>query len=108
LFDSPSTFGMQSVSIANNAAHLSAGPFEAMFEMKNFFAKGTASFDLRSTKMWKILSILGLDHDEIERAMTNPNGKVGHADRSLFEITEELDAQGAGHLCASLFFDRRI
>ena len=33
----PQNYGFDEVTIANNGVHLSAGPFEAMFEIANFF-----------------------------------------------------------------------
>jgi hypothetical protein len=36
LYAQPQRFGLDSVTIANNGVHLSAGPFEALFEIANF------------------------------------------------------------------------
>ena len=37
LYANPNDYGLESVSIANNGVHLSAGPFEGLFEIRNFF-----------------------------------------------------------------------
>jgi hypothetical protein len=106
LYDDPERFGLRGVSIAANAGHLSAGPFEAMFELRNFFSSSKSMrFSLEQTSMWMLLRSLGTGPAQIQRALSNPLRVFGDSERSLFDLTEEIDAHSAGHLFIQKFCD---
>lgn len=99
LFETPSEFGLSNVSIAANAAHLSAGPFEAMFELSNFLGESpSAAFNLVSTATAKALLGLGATIPDLERALQNPCAVLGGKIQTLFDATEESDTLSACHL----------
>jgi hypothetical protein len=106
LYDDPARYGLRGVSIAANAGHLSAGPFEAMFELSNFFSSNKSiSFSLEQTSMWTLLCSIGAEPAQIQRALSNPRREIGGGERSLFDLTEEIDARTAGHLFLQRFCD---
>ena len=99
LFDDPTRFGLPSVSIAANAGHMSAGPFEGMFELSNFFSSGIVDgFDLRTSTGWKTGERVGITHRKLEQILSNPTSSLGGIQRPLFDATEELDTISACHL----------
>lgn len=97
--DAAVDLGLGTVGITNNCVHLSAGPFEAFFEMMNFLGSlPNAGFDLQATVVAKRLAKLGLAH-HAEKALANPHSTHG----SLFDVTEGIDAYSAVHLYSNLF-----
>ena len=104
LYENPQRFGLADVSIANNCSHLSAGPFEALFELWNFLGSSrTADFKLDHTRMWKLAGAVGVREADVLRALENPVAQVGGERRSLFDATEELDSCSSAHLFARMF-----
>jgi hypothetical protein len=106
LYDNQARYGLREISIAANAGHLSAGPFEAMFELWNFFSSSKlTTFSLGHTSMWTLLRSIGAEPAQIQRALSNPRREIGGGERSLFDLTEESDARSAGHLFMQKFCD---
>ncbi len=93
----PAHYGFDEVTIANNGVHLSAGPFEAMFEVGNFFGSLVGS-DISSTRprIVKTMQNAGISTGDAYRAMENPdiNGGDG-AITDLFDATEHMDTEAA-------------
>lgn len=92
LHDRAHDFGFHDVIVSNNCVHLSAGPFEALFEINNFLAQTPAvDFTIRATRVARYMfgCDLGLNH--IDYALTNPRTILNEEETSLFEATEELD-----------------
>lgn len=92
----PERFGFKSVTISNNAAHLSAGPFEAMSELSNFLsAVPRVGFEIGMTRQAQHFKSQGLSMSDLRRAMDNPSSCIANAEPpiSLFDATEEFDAQ---------------
>jgi hypothetical protein len=92
----PERFGFKSVTISNNAAHLSAGPFEAVFELKNFLsAVPGLDFEIGVTRQARHFESQGLSVSDLRRAMDNPSACLAKAAPAvpLFDATEECDAQ---------------
>jgi hypothetical protein len=107
LYESPTRFGLSSVSIANNASHLSAGPFEALFELWNFFEKSSEScFELEKTRMWQLVKSAGVDAPAIRRSLVNPTSFIGAMEKTLFDATEDVDAMSAAHLYSQMFLEK--
>jgi hypothetical protein len=101
LFDDPKRFGLVSVSIANNGSHLSAGPFEALYEMWNFLSQsGVAKFNAENTRIWELMREARIDPARAHAALENPTISLGSVKKSLFDFTEELDALSSAHLYA--------
>lgn len=93
----PAHFGFEEVTIANNGVHLSAGPFEAMFEIANFFGSLVGT-DISSTPPRIVNTMLaaGIAQDDAYRATENPDVDDGKgAKTDLFDATEHLDTEAA-------------
>ena len=92
LHDRAHDFGFHDVIVSNNCVHLSAGPFEAFFEINNFLSQtATVDFNIKATRLARYMfaNDLGLDH--IDYLLTNPKTIMNEENTSLFEATEELD-----------------
>lgn len=104
LHDDPKRFGLSDVSIAANAGHMSAGPFEGMFELSNFFSSGSIHhFDVEASTAWKTAERVGVGCDKLQQIVLNPVASVGGVQRTLFDATEEIDTVSACHLFRSLW-----
>ena len=86
---------MGEVSVAFNALHLSAGPFEAAFELDNFLSRvGGFGFSLHQTRIASILRESGSEN-EIEPALRNPTVRCGGKVMDLFAATELMNTPDA-------------
>ena len=97
LHANPASYGFDEVTIANNGVHLSAGPFEAMFEIANFFGSLVGT-DISSTPPRIVDTMLaaGIALDDAYKAKDNPDVEDGHgATTDLFDATEHLDTEPA-------------
>lgn len=104
LFEEADRYGLGSVGIANNCAHLSAGPFEALFELNNFLSGISAvDFDLGAINLSKQLTAAGVDAGGIEAALSNPEGSINGNSDSLFDATEDKDSLSSAALYARFF-----
>ena len=93
----PARYGFDEVTIANNGVHLSAGPFEAMFEIANFFGSLVGT-DISSAppRIVKTMLAAGIPHKDAYRAKENPDVDDGDgATTDLFDATEHLDTEAA-------------
>lgn len=85
--------GMADVSIANNCVHMSAGPFEAAFELENFFGRtGIGGYSRTGTSVFRKL---GGDEAAFERMLTNPRSIINGVEMGLFDATEECDTNSS-------------
>ena len=93
----PARYGFEEVTIANNGVHLSAGPFEAMFEIANFF--GTLlDVDIASTRprVVNAMRAAGISEKDAFGAMANPDVDDGTGEMTdLFSATEHIDTEPA-------------
>ncbi len=95
LFDNAVGLGLSDVSISNNYCHLSAGPFEANFELGNFLLPlGLDGYDADSTRMARLLESIGARGD-LTSLMTNPILNVPSGQTDLFSATEDCDTMSA-------------
>ncbi|MBW6466392.1 MAG: hypothetical protein K0B06_07815 [Brevefilum sp.] len=92
LFAHPELYGQDDVGINSNGVHLSAGPFEAAFEVVNFFGD-ILSLDPQHNPPLAIQSAIdmGADHALALSFLDNP--AIGESD--LFSKTENLNTQDA-------------
>jgi len=95
LYAYPQRFGFETVSIANNGVHLSAGPFEALFEIVNF---GTA-FGLELEKQPPLVAQrmlgLGSDIEQVLDLLSNPTVTTLPKPIDLFTATEDMNTEEA-------------
>jgi len=100
LYSNPKFFGQKEVGINTNGVHLSAGPFEAAFEVSNFFG---ALLDLDPEKTpplaIKKASESGLSESQALNLLKNP--KLNDSD--LFSETENLNTPAAISLMKDAF-----
>lgn len=96
LYASPGDYGLESVSIANNGVHLSAGPFEGLFEIRNFFGH---ILDLDVEKqpplILKKMLAAGLSMEDALKSLENPIVTETPKPTDLFTATEDVDTGDA-------------
>jgi hypothetical protein len=94
LFAHPELYGQDDVGINSNGVHLSAGPFEAAFEVVNFFGD-ILSLDPETTTPLAIQRAIdtGIDQSLALSFLDNPT--IGESD--LFSNTENLNTLDAIH-----------
>ena len=96
-------FGIRNVSIATNGAHLSAGPVEALGELRRFTSdltsgKTRALADLQfGRKLARRFTL-----EEIDTILLNPMIEIDGQQRSIFDLTEEMDESMAIELLTSV------
>jgi hypothetical protein len=96
IYANRSRYGAADVSVANNFVHLSAGPFEALFEMWNFLDPlSHLHFRLRDTTLGKLMLARGFVEGDIERTIRNPGIEVNGKALDLFTLTENKNTAEA-------------
>ncbi len=96
LHANPAEYGFESVTIANNTVHLSAGPFEALFEITNFFGK-LMNVDATKTQPHAVKHMVaaGLSVDQALAAIKNPIISENPKPTDLYSATEDMDTEAA-------------
>lgn len=96
LYANAKALGFGEVTIANNCVHLSAGPFEGMFEIVNFFGK-IAELDIK--KQWPLalryMLASGIGYEDAIKALDNPKVEKDGKTVDLFTATEDMDTDKA-------------
>ena len=92
LFAHPELYGQDDVGINTNGVHLSAGPFEAAFEVVNFFGS-ILSLDPEKTPPLAIQRAIDSGVDQTLAFSFLDNPAIGESD--LFSSTENLNTQEA-------------
>ncbi len=93
----PGQYGFEEVTIANNGVHLSAGPFEAMFEIANFFGS-LLEVDISVTQphIVKAMRSAGIAEQNAFKALENPHVDAEKGETTdLFSATEHMDTNPA-------------
>ena len=95
LFAHPELYGQDEVGINTNGVHLSAGPFEAAFEVVNFLGR-ILSINPEETPPFAIQQSIaaGVDRDDALSFLDNPP----IAESDLFSETENLNTEPAVRL----------
>lgn len=100
LFADPDHFGLEKVSINTNGVHLSAGPFEAAFEIQNFFGSLSGSdIEVQLPLAVKRAIEAGLSPQIAQSLLDNPTSK----DQDLFTETENMNTDAAVELAKKWF-----
>jgi hypothetical protein len=101
LYEEVRRLGLPPIGVDSNCSHLSAGPFEALFEMRNVLERVPATgFHLLYTHVARAMSQYNLASN-IESAIQNPELQMhGRSTHRLFTITEEIDTRSAVALYA--------
>lgn len=91
LFAHPADYRSERISITFNFIHLSAGPFEALFEIQNFLSRIEGiQLDLHQTCLGRRLT-----PDQVQAALANPAIERGGKPLDLFTLTENTDTEAA-------------
>jgi hypothetical protein len=100
LYADPKKFGQREVGINTNGVHLSAGPFEAAFEVVNFFGD-LIDLDPTETPPLAIKKAreAGLSEEKTLKLLNNP--EINGSD--LFSATENLNTDAAVELAKNAF-----
>lgn len=95
LYEKRELLGAADVSVANNFVHLSAGPLEALFEIRNFlepiFSK---DFNLGAASLYRQFRNSGFSTAQIDYLLSNPNLKEFEG-KDAFTVTENIDTDKA-------------
>lgn len=92
----PATYGFEKVGIDNNLVHISAGPFEAMFEIYNFFGTtiGAQPSETPSLALRRMHEA-GIGDVQALAALDNPPLTLNGKATDLFSATEDTDTEPA-------------
>jgi len=108
LYQSEDVFALQEVCVSRNYVHLSAGPFEAFFEIYNFLKDIDAiDFKFSSTNLYRLMAEEGFNEQEIEKTLENPPININGKSTDLFSVTEHKDTLEAIGLYSEIFEGRR-
>lgn len=92
IFGHKEDYGVDLISVSRNFVHLSAGPFEAAFEMMNFLGKlESLDFSAEMTKVLRDMKADGLGREDFERAISDPDFIIDGRHTDLFSETEEMN-----------------
>jgi hypothetical protein len=96
LYAQPRRFGLEAVSIANNGVHLSAGPFEAAFEIMNFFGR-ILRWDPENSPPLALQKVLqaGISYQHALDILDNPPVEGSTEPTDLFAATEDMNTDEA-------------
>lgn len=96
IYAEPPKFGLSQVDISNNGVHLSAGPFEGVFELVNFFG---GLYEREKDRMLPLLvrrlMSRGISEDKALKVAQNPPITVSGKRTDLFSATEDFDTAPA-------------
>ena len=91
LYADPARFGLEKVDISVNGVHLSAGPYEGVFELLNFFSSLYPEASRPLPLLVKRLVAAGLPVSEALAVKNNPPLTIAGKATDLFSATEDLD-----------------
>ena len=102
IYAEPPKYGLSQVDISNNGVHLSAGPFEGVFELVNFFG---GLYEREKDRMVPLLIrrliAKGMSEEKALKVAQNPQVKVNGKQTDLFSVSEDLDTEQAVELWLS-------
>lgn len=92
IFNNKEKYGAKHVTANFNFVHLSAGPFEALFEINNFLSRFPGmTLDLSQTAVAKKMHETGLTSSDVTTCIQNPAVKLNGKPSDLFSVTEEIN-----------------
>lgn len=91
LYAQAKELGFEKVDIGCNGIHLSAGPFEALFELPNFVGKALEKDVVSDLSLVKYMQNEGISMEQIKKCMTNPTVTVDGKSKDLYGATEDVD-----------------
>lgn len=104
IYQNRDILGLKEVYVSRNFVHLSAGPFEAFFEIYNFLKDiNVIDFKLSSSNLYRLMVGKRFNEQNIERALQNPTIDINNRSIDLFSITENKDSLEAISLYEEYF-----
>jgi len=98
LLEQRESLGLPRVDITSNFVHLSAGPFEAAWELVNFFGGlDTAFFPLANSRLATFWAGAGEDFSSLDTLVRSGQWFVNGLTQDLFSCTEDLDTRAGAH-----------
>jgi hypothetical protein len=108
IFKNRDRYGIPNPSISSNTIHLSAGPFEALFEINNFLQHiNEIGFKLDNTTIARRFNDAGLKMTDTVHCLKNPVALVDGTSTDLFTATEDMDTREAVTLYQAHFSESR-
>jgi len=93
--------GLVSVDTSNNGCHMSAGPLEAMIEIRRFMSDDKTRITVNQTHFGTQLHDAGASASDIEALLKNPQVSIGDGKtKTAFDASEEVNADKAAKLLA--------
>lgn len=105
-YNNPLKYGIGKVDQFNNCVHLSAGPFEAMYEILNIiqYVMNVGS-DLVDLKIIEMLKEENVNLNILKNPMHELEVMIGSQKYNLFDVTEEIDTYTAVKLYSKFLKD---
>lgn len=96
LYDRARDLGFADVSIENNCAHMSAGPFEALAEMRNFLRPILGDhWVVADTRICQLAQEAGLSMTALDQLAGDVTLAMNGEVLSLYDLTEHCDCRSA-------------
>lgn len=96
LFNTPGQYGLDSVSVSSNCVHLSAGPFEALFEIQNFLSNvKDTGFQMKCSNIYRLMTEAGFKPPAVTHCLENPGAIIDNETVDLFTFTENKNSEEA-------------
>ena len=105
LLDRKDEFGLAEVSQGVNGVHLSAGPVEALIELKRYNSNFADNAQIKEFSSFSFGQKLAenFSGETIEEILSNPNVEVDGKEVSVFDLTEEMNSDEAIEKLKTLF-----
>lgn len=93
------SLGYSPPTVNTNGVHLSAGPFEALFELHNLLSPtgSEANFCLQETAVARRMTSMKYAEPDIDHVLANPAVSWNGSEARLFALTENTDTGSAVH-----------
>ena len=97
LFDRKDEFGLAEVSQGVNGVHLSAGPVEALIELKRYNSNFSDNSQIKDFSLFSFGKKLAenFSSESLEKILENSNVEIDGKAVSIFDLTEEKDSDEA-------------
>lgn len=104
LLEHKDEMGVQEVSQGANGFHLSAGPVEALVELRRYLSDMTQPEGMLAVESFEFGSLMQKQFgSKTEEILSNPNVEVDGKSTSVFDLTEEKDSDVAIQILSEYF-----
>ncbi|EKD66101.1 MAG: hypothetical protein ACD_49C00064G0004 [uncultured bacterium (gcode 4)] len=96
LYANKENYGMKEVNIWNNGIHMSAGPFEAIFEINNFLKDiSNSAYSPEKTNLYNKMITSGITASDALNSLSNPTINIDGKETWIFDISEIKNSSDA-------------